>query len=39
MKIIVVDDHAVVRRGLIQILESMKEVSSISEASSGNELI
>ena len=39
MKIIVVDDHAVVRRGLIQILESMREVNSVSEASSGNELI
>ena len=39
VKIIVVDDHAVVRRGLIQILESMQEVSSVSEASSGNELI
>jgi DNA-binding NarL/FixJ family response regulator len=39
VKIIVVDDHAVVRRGLIQILESMREVNSVSEASSGNELI
>jgi len=39
VKIVVVDDHAVVRRGLIQILESMQEVNSISEASSGNELI
>lgn len=39
MKIIVVDDHAVVRRGLIQILESMREVNSVSEARSGNELI
>ena len=39
VKIIVVDDHAVVRRGLIQILESMQEVNSVSEASSGNELI
>jgi DNA-binding NarL/FixJ family response regulator len=39
VKIIVVDDHAVVRRGLIQILESMREVNSVSEARSGNELI
>ena len=39
MKIIVVDDHAVVRRGLIQILKSMQEVNFIGEASSGNELI
>jgi DNA-binding NarL/FixJ family response regulator len=39
VKIIVVDDHAVVRRGLIQILESMQEVNSVGEASNGNELI
>jgi DNA-binding NarL/FixJ family response regulator len=39
VKIIVVDDHAVVRRGLIQILKSMQEINSVSEASSGNELI
>jgi DNA-binding NarL/FixJ family response regulator len=39
VKIIVVDDHAVVRRGLIQILESMQEVNSVGEASNGIELI
>lgn len=37
--IIIVDDHAVVRKGLIQILEEHSETYSIDEASSGDELI
>lgn len=39
MKAIVVDDHAVVRRGLSQILKNMQEVTSVVEAANGNELI
>jgi DNA-binding NarL/FixJ family response regulator len=39
MKVIVVDDHAVVRRGLSQILENMQEVNSVHEAANGNELM
>ncbi len=39
MKIIVADDHAVVRRGLAQILENMQEVTAVDEAVDGNDLI
>jgi len=39
MKIIIVDDHAVVRKGLIQILEEKVGVYQVEEASSGEELI
>ena len=39
IKIMIVDDHAVVRKGLIQILEEHSDVYSIDEASSGDELL
>jgi DNA-binding NarL/FixJ family response regulator len=39
MKIIVADDHAVVRRGLIQILERLPGISRIDEAGNGDELL
>ncbi|MCL2313071.1 MAG: response regulator transcription factor [Firmicutes bacterium] len=39
MKIMIVDDHAVVRKGLIQILEEKPGIYTIDEASSGDELI
>ena len=39
INIIIVDDHAVVRKGLIQILEEKLGIYSIDEASSGEELL
>lgn len=39
IRIIIVDDHAVVRKGLKQILDETPDLSVIDEASSGNELI
>jgi DNA-binding NarL/FixJ family response regulator len=39
IKIIIVDDHAVVRKGLIQILEEKPGVYSVDEANSGDELL
>ncbi len=39
MKILVADDHSVVRKGLIQIINEMDEVSSIDEAENGFEVL
>jgi len=39
ISIIIVDDHAVVRKGLIQILEEKSDTYSVDEASSGDELL
>jgi DNA-binding NarL/FixJ family response regulator len=39
INIIIVDDHAVVRKGLIQILEEHSGLYSVDEASSGDELL
>ncbi len=39
MKILICDDHKIVREGLRQILSQMKEVSLISEAGNGNEAL
>ncbi len=39
VNVIIVDDHAVVRKGLIQILEERSDVYSIDEANSGDELL
>ncbi|MDD3877679.1 MAG: response regulator transcription factor [Bacteroidales bacterium] len=37
MKILIADDHAIVREGIKQILKSMKEITLIDEASEGHE--
>jgi DNA-binding NarL/FixJ family response regulator len=39
MKILICDDHKIVREGLKQILQQMKEVTQISEAGDGNEAL
>ena len=39
ISIIIVDDHAVVRKGLIQILEEYSDTYVVDEASSGDELL
>ena len=39
IKIIIVDDHAVVRKGLIQILDEKPGIYSVDEANSGAELL
>ena len=39
MKILICDDHKIVRDGLIQILQQLEEVTDISEARDGNEAI
>lgn len=39
ISVIIVDDHAVLRKGLIQILEEHSDVYSIDEVSSGDELL
>ena len=39
IKIIIVDDHAVVRKGLKQIIEEAPDLYVCDEASSGNELL
>lgn len=39
IKIIIVDDHAIVRKGLIQILEEKPGLYTVDEASSGDELL
>ncbi len=39
IKIIIVDDHAVVRKGLKQIIEDSSDLSVVDEASSGFELL
>ena len=39
INIIIVDDHAVVRKGLMQILEDHSDFYSVDEASSGEELL
>lgn len=39
MKILICDDHKIVREGLKQILQQIKEVTHISEAGDGNEAI
>ena len=39
MKILIADDHAVVRTGLIQIISEIPEVSSLEEAEDGEQVI
>ena len=39
MKILVADDHLVVRKGLIQIIKEMPEVTEVDEAEDGSEVI
>lgn len=39
MKILIVDDHAIVRRGVREIAESVPEVSLVDEAGSGHEAL
>lgn len=39
MKILIADDHAVVRTGLIQIISEIPEVSSLDEAENGEQVI
>jgi DNA-binding NarL/FixJ family response regulator len=39
MKILVADDHSVVRKGLIQIMNEMDDISSIDEAVNGFEVL
>lgn len=39
MKILIADDHAVVRTGLIQIISEIPEVSSLDEAEDGEQVI
>lgn len=39
MKILICDDHKIVREGLKQILQQIKEVTQISEAGDGDEAI
>jgi DNA-binding NarL/FixJ family response regulator len=39
MKILIADDHAIVRRGLIQLVESIPKVKEIDEAEDGNEVL
>jgi len=39
IKIIIVDDHAVVRKGLKQIFDETADIAVVDEAGSGNELI
>jgi DNA-binding NarL/FixJ family response regulator len=39
MKILIADDHAIVREGLKQIVRTLKEVTLIDEASEGNEAL
>jgi DNA-binding NarL/FixJ family response regulator len=39
MKVLVADDHSIVRKGLIQLIEEMPEVSQIDESEDGSEVI
>ncbi|MCX6083137.1 MAG: response regulator transcription factor [Chloroflexi bacterium] len=39
LKILIVDDHAIVRRGLKQILEGEQELATVSEAKDGHEAL
>jgi len=39
MKILICDDHKIVRDGLIQILQQLEEVTAIKEAGDGNEAL
>ncbi|MGA2296051.1 MAG: response regulator transcription factor [FCB group bacterium] len=39
IKIVIADDHAVVRKGLKQIFEETQDITVVDEASSGNELL
>ena len=39
MKILIADDHAVVREGLKQILKNIENVSQVDEAKDGNEAL
>jgi len=39
IRVIIVDDHAVVRKGLAQILEETEDIIVTDEASSGDELL
>jgi len=39
IRVIIVDDHAVVRKGISQILETTEDIIVTDEASSGDELL
>ena len=39
LKILIVDDHAVVRRGLAQILSETSDANDFDEAENGNEVL
>jgi two-component system, NarL family, invasion response regulator UvrY len=39
IKVLITDDHPIVRQGIKQILESCRDISSIDEASDGSELL
>ena len=39
MKILVADDHSVVRKGLIQIIKEMPEVAEVDEAKNGSQVL
>lgn len=39
MKVLIADDHAIVRKGLIQLVKSLSQVSEIDEAENGYEVI
>ena len=39
MKILIADDHAVVRKGLVQILDEARDIAEVDEADSGEEVL
>lgn len=39
MKVLIADDHAIVRKGLLQIVKSLKQVDTIDEAEDGNQAL
>ena len=39
MKVLIADDHAIVRRGLIQIVKSIPSINEIDEAEDGNQVL
>lgn len=39
MRILIADDHAVVRKGLVQILDEARDIAEVDEAASGEEVL
>ena len=39
IKIIIADDHAIVRKGLVQVISETEDISVVEEAENGNELL